>query len=252
MNTQEQKQIGKIKIIVCNDKEEVAKKSAEIFAKAIREKANINLGLATGGTPVGMYKELIRMHKEEKLDFSRVKSFNLDEYVGIDPDNNQSYRCFMNTNLFDQVNINKQETYVPLGKGEDLEKTCREYEKDIKAAAGIDLQLLGIGSNGHIAFNEPGSPGDSRTRVVDLTQRTIKDNTRFFEKESEVPRQAVTMGIGTILEAKKIILLATGSNKAEAVAKAIKGAVSVDIPASFLQQHANSIFIIDKDAAANL
>jgi len=248
----EDKQIGKIKVTVCQDKQEVARVAAEIFAKMIREKPDLMLGLATGGTPVDMYQMLIRMHKEQGLNFSRVRSFNLDEYVGLSGDHTQSYRYFMNANLFNHINIDKLNTHVPDGKAENFQMSCQQYEKDIQAAAGIDLQLLGIGSNGHIAFNEPGSPGNSRTRVVTLTERTIKDNARFFQDESEIPRQAVTMGIGTILEANKIVLLATGANKAEAVVKALKGKVTADLPASFLQNHPDCIFILDRDSAAGL
>lgn len=247
-----ERQIGGIKIIICDNKEEVARVSADIFAQRIRVKPDIILGLATGGTPVGMYQELIRMHKTLGLDFSQVKSFNLDEYLGLAPEHNQSYRYFMNDNLFNHINIDKANTNVPDGKAKDIKASCQRYDDNIKKAGGIDLQLLGIGSNGHIAFNEPGSPGDSRTRVVDLTGRTIKDNSRFFHDESEIPRQAVTMGIGTILETKQIVLLATGSNKADAVAKAVKGKVSPDLPASFLQNHPDCTFIVDRDAAAGL
>ena len=248
----EHRQLGKIKVIVCQDKQEVAKVAADIFAQAIREKPDIVLGLATGGTPVGMYKELIRMHKEKGLNFNRVISFNLDEYVGLSGDHPRSYRYFMNENLFNHININKLNTHVPDGKAEDSQISCQKYEEDIKATGGIDLQLLGIGSNTHVAFNEPGSPRDSRTRIINLTENTIKDNARFFEDESEVPRKAVTMGIGTILEAKKIILLATGSNKADAVAKSINGSVNPGAPASFLQNHPDCTFIIDTEAAAGL
>lgn len=248
----EHKKFGRIKVIICQDKQEVAKIAADIFAQAIREKPDMILGLATGGTPVGMYKELICIHKEKGLDFHRVKSFNLDEYLGLSGNHPQSYRYFMDDSLFNQININKSNTHVPDGKAEDFEISCQEYEKSIKACGGIDLQLLGIGSNGHIAFNEPGSSGDSRTRVVDLTEKTIKDNARFFEDESEVPKKAVTMGIGTILEVKKILLLATGSNKANAVAKTLKGPVTLDVPASFLQEHPDCTFILDQDSAAEL
>ena len=248
----EDRQIGKIKLIICDNKEEVARVCADIFAKRIRVKPDIILGLATGGTPVGMYQELIRMHKARGLDFRRVRSFNLDEYLGLAPEHNQSYRYFMNDNLFNHINIDKSKTQVPDGKAQDVKAGCKKYEDNIKKAGGIDLQLLGIGSNGHIAFNEPGSLGDSRTRVVDLTERTIKDNSRFFQDESEIPRQAVTMGIGTILEAKQVVLLATGSNKADAVAKAVKGQVSPDLPASFLQNHPDCTFIVDREAVAGL
>jgi glucosamine-6-phosphate deaminase len=225
---------------------------AGIFAQAIREKPGIVLGLATGDTPVGVYKELIRIHREKGLDFGQVKSFNLDEYVGLDGSHPQSYRYFMNDNLFNYINIDKQNTRVPDGEANDFQSSCQRYEEDIKAEGGIDLQLLGIGSNGHIAFDEPGSPGDSRTRVIALKESTVKDNARFFKDESEVPRQAVTMGIGTILEARKIVLLATGANKADAITKAVKGRVSSDVPASFLQNHPDCIFIVDRESAAGL
>jgi len=248
----EQKKIGNIEVIICQDKQEVAREGAKIFAKNIKEKPDIILGLATGGTPVGMYQELIRMHKEAGLDFSRVTSFNLDEYVGLSGGHSQSYRCFMDDNLFNHINIDKAKTHVPSGIAEDVPASCQKYEGDIKAQGGVDLQLLGIGSNGHIAFNEPGSPSDSRTREVRLREKTIKDNARFFENESEVPRKAVTMGIATILEAKKIVLLATGSNKAEVVAKAIKNPATIDIPASFLQNHPGCVFIVDKEVASGL
>jgi len=248
----EQKKIGNIEVIICQDKQEVAQEGAKIFAKNIKEKPDIILGLATGGTPVGMYQELIRMYKEEGLDFSRVTSFNLDEYVGLSGDHSQSYRRFMDDNFFNHINIDKAKTHVPIGIAEDVPASCQKYEGDIKTQGGVDLQLLGIGSNGHIAFNEPGSPSDSRTREVGLREKTIKDNARFFENESEVPRKAVTMGIATILEAKKIVLLATGSNKAEAVAKAIKNPAATDIPASFLQNHPSCVFIVDKEAASGL
>ena len=222
------------------------------FAEAIKEKPDILLGLATGGTPVQMYKELIRMHKEEGLDFSKVGSFNLDEYLGLSGEHPQSYRYFMNENLFNSINIEQSNTRVPDGKAEDIKAGCRKYEQDIKRAGGVELQLLGIGGNGHIAFNEPGSESSSRTRAVDLTAATVKANSRFFEDESQVPHQAVTMGIGTILEAKKIVLLATGENKKDAVAKSIKGPVGADVPASFLQHHSDCTFIVDKEAAQGL
>ena len=246
------KKIGNIKIIICQDKQEVAQEGAKIFAEDTKENPSIVLGLATGETPVGMYQELIRMHKEEGLDFSRVTSFNLDEYVGLSGDHSQSYRYFMDDNLFNHINIDKAKTHVPSGIAEDISVSCQKYEGEIKAQSGIDLQLLGIGSNGHIAFNEPGSPSESRTREVGLTEKTIKDNARFFENESEVPRKAVTMGMATILEAKKIVLLATGSNKAEVVARAIKSPATTDIPASFLQNHPDCVFVVDQEVANGL
>ncbi len=239
-------------ISIVKDYDEMSSRAARIIADAIRNKPNLVLGLATGGTPVGCYQELIRMHKEEGLDFSRVITFNLDEYIGLPPTHPQSYRYFMDENLFRHVNIKIENTYVPDGLSADLQRTCKEFEELIKRAGGIDLQLLGIGANGHIAFNEPGSPSDSRTMVVNLSERTIKDNARFFKSIEEVPRQALSMGMETIMEVRKIILLASGVGKAEAVAKSVEGPITTDVPASILQRHPNCIFILDEEAASKL
>lgn len=241
-----------IKILICRDEGEVASESAKIFADQIRAKPDSVLGLATGGTPLGLYKELIRMYREEGLDFSKIITFNLDEYLGLAPVHPQSYRYFMNVNLFDRVNIDKTNTHVPDGLSEDPIPHCEAYEEAIRAAGGIDLQLLGIGRNGHIAFNEPGSRMDSRTRVINLTQKTIKDNARFFERESDVPRKALTMGIATILSARKIVLLAIGLNKAQAISKSIKGPKTAELPTSYLQNHPDCTFVIDKEAGSLL
>lgn len=241
-----------INISIVKDYGEMSRRAARIIADAIRNKPNLVLGLATGGTPVGCYQELIRMHKEEGLDFSRVITFNLDEYIGLLPEHPQSYRYFMNENLFCHVNIRMENTHVLDGTSDDSRKTCEEFEDAIRKAGGIDLQLLGIGGNGHIAFNEPGSPFDSRTMVVSLSERTIKDNARFFKSIDEVPRQALTMGIGTIMEARKIILLASGARKAEAVAKSVEGPITTDVPASVLQRHPDCTFIPDEAAASKL
>ena len=241
-----------IKVSITKDYDEMSKRAAKLIADSIRNKPNIVLGLATGGTPVGCYQELICMHKEEGLDFSKVVTFNLDEYIGLPPTHPQSYRYFMNENLFNHVNIKIENTHVPNGLSDDFQKTCKEFEKAIKRAGGIDLQLLGIGANGHIAFNEPGSPFDSRTRVVNLSERTIKDNARFFKSIDEVPRQALSMGMGTIMEVRKIILLASGEGKAVAVAKSVEGLITTDVPASILQRHPDCIFILDKEAASKL
>ncbi len=241
-----------IDISIVKDYDKMSKRAARIIADAIRNKPNLVLGLATGGTPVGCYQELIRMHKEEGLDFSRVITFNLDEYIGLPPTHPQSYRYFMDENLFRHVNIKIENTYVPDGLSADLQRTCKEFEELIKRAGGIDLQLLGIGANGHIAFNEPGSSFDSRTMVVNLSKRTIKDNARFFKSIEEVPRQALSMGMETIMEVRKIILLASGVGKAEAVAKSVEGPITTDVPASILQRHPNCIFILDEEAASKL
>lgn len=229
-----------------------SKRAAEIIADAIRNKPNLVLGLATGSTPIGCYRELVRMHRGEGLDFSRVVTFNLDEYIGLPPTHPQSYRYFMNENLFNHVNIKIENTHVPNGLSDDLQRTCKDFEEAIKSSGGIDLQLLGIGSNGHIAFNEPGSPFDSRTRVVKVSEQTIKDNAQFFKSIDEVPRQAISMGTGTIMEARKIILLASGAGKADAVAKSVNGPVTEEVPASILQTHPNCIFVIDETAASKL
>jgi len=241
-----------IKVLITKNYDELSEKAAKIIADAIRNKPNLVLGLATGGTPVGCYRELVRMHKEEKLDFSRVVTFNLDEYIGLPPTHPQSYRYFMNENLFNHVNIRMENTHIPDGMTDDPQKTCEEFEKAIETAGGIDLQLLGIGTNGHIAFNEPGSPFNSRTRVVEISEQTRKDNARFFQSIDEVPRQAISMGIGTIMEARKIVLLASGARKADAVAKSVKGPITEEVPASILQKHPNCTFILDEAAASKL
>jgi len=241
-----------IKVIITRDYDEMSRLAAKMIADAIKAKPNIVLGLATGGTPEGCYKELVRMHKEEGLDFSQVVTFNLDEYVGLPPDHPQSYHYYMDVHLFNHVNIKRENIHIPDGMAKDLEKHCQEYEEMIKKAGGIDLQLLGIGRNGHIGFNEPGSPFDSRTRVVELTETTRRDNARFFKSIDEVPTHAVTMGLATIMEAKKIILLASGENKADAIAKAVEGPKTTMVPASILQDHPDCTFIIDKEAASKL
>ena len=241
-----------IKVSVTKDYDEMSRRAARMIADAIKNKPNLVLGLATGDTPVGCYQELIRMHKEEGLDFSRVVTFNLDEYIGLPPTHPQSYRYFMNENLFNHVNIKMENTHVLNGLSDDPEKTCKEFEEAIEGAGGIDFQLLGIGGNGHIAFNEPGSPFNSRTRVVSLSERTIKDNARFFKSIDEVPRQALSMGIETIMRARKIVLLASGEGKADAVAKSLEGPITTEVPASVLQRHPDCTFILDKASASKL
>jgi len=241
-----------MKVIICETRDEMSRKGAEIFAERIKAKADLVIGLATGSTPEGLYAELAKKNAAGEIDFSKVRSFNLDEYLGIAPDHDQSYRFFMNQKLFDNINIDKANTRVLDGLAADPAAECAKFEDEIKAAGGVDLQLLGIGSNGHIAFNEPGSPKDSRTRVVDLTESTIKDNSRFFASADEVPKQALSMGNGAILEAKEIVMLANGANKAKAVAAALEGPESEDCPASLLQAHDNVTVVLDTEAAAEL
>ena len=241
-----------MKVIIKKNYEELSKEAAETIKEAIQKKPNLVLGLATGSTPIGTYQELARMYREKGLDFSKVVIFNLDEYLGLPADHPQSYNYFMYENLLNYININRENFHIPDGMTKNIEKFCQEYEEKIQKAGGIDLQLLGIGSDGHIGFNEPGTPLDSRTQLVKLTESTIKDNSRFFEKEEDVPRFAITMGVQTIFEAKKILLLASGENKAEAVAKALEGPITSQITASILQKHPDVIVILDEAAALKL
>jgi len=241
-----------VEIIVKDTVEEMSKCAARVVARALNAKPNAVLGLATGATPLGLYKELVRMHKDEGLDFSQVTTFNLDEYVGLTQNHPQSYHYFMHENFFKHINIPKQNIYIPSGTTDNYEAFCSWYEQRIRDCGGIDLQLLGIGSDGHIAFNEPSSSLGSRTRIKTLAQQTIEDNARFFDTLDQVPIYAITMGVGTILEARKIILLASGKNKAGAVAAAVEGPVTSMITASALQLHRDTICVIDHEAASSL
>ena len=222
--------------------------AAHLIADVIRQKPKAVLGLATGSTPMLLYKQLIAM----KLDWRKVTTFNLDEYVGLAPDHPQSFHSVMWMNLFRHVNIAKKNVHVPDGLAKDIPKFCAQYEKAIKAAGGIDVQVLGIGTDGHIGFNEPTSSLASRTRIKTLTQRTRRDNARFFGSEAQVPRHVVTMGIGTILDARQIALLAFGETKARAVADAVEGPVAAITPASALQLHPVVKVCLDEPAAGRL
>ena len=239
-------------IYVGKDYQDVSRKAANIMSAQIIMKPNAVLGLATGSTPVGLYKQLIEWYNKGDLDFSQITSVNLDEYKGLSGDNDQSYRYFMNTNLFDHVNIDKNRTYVPNGLEEDSDKACADYNEIIRSVGGIDIQLLGIGGNGHIGFNEPGEAFEKETHCVDLTEATIQANKRFFASEEAVPRKAYTMGIGNIMRAKSILLVANGKNKAKALAAALKGPVTPQCPASILQFHPNAIIVADEDAMSEL
>ncbi len=241
-----------MEVIITSSYEEMSKVSARIIATEIRKKHDMILGLATGDTPVGTYEELVRIHREEGLDFSKIKSFNLDEYVGLAPLHKNSYNVFMRENLFNKININIANVYVPQGNTDDPEEYCKWYEKQISNCGGIDLQVLGIGRDGHIAFNEPGSSFASRTRVKALHKQTIEDNSRFFSSMDDVPRFAITMGIGTILESRRILLIANGEKKADVVAAFIEGPVTSQITASALQLHTDVTVVLDKDAASKL
>ena len=240
-----------MEVIVCKTAQEASRLAGARVTDAIRKAPSMVLGLPTGSTPLLLYKELITAC-QSGLDYSHVKTFNLDEYCGLTPDHPQSYRTFMNANLFSHLNICLDNTHVPDGTAGDAPALCAAYESAIAAAGGIDIQILGIGSNGHIGFNEPGSPLDSRTRRVTLTEQTLRDNTRFFSTRADVPRYAISMGVGTILAARTCILLGFGANKANAVKAALEGPVSTDSPASALQTHPDAVVFLDEAAAAKL
>ncbi|HHV94668.1 MAG TPA: glucosamine-6-phosphate deaminase [Firmicutes bacterium] len=240
-----------MQVKIAKDYAEMSRLAADMVAQLLENKPDAVLGLATGSTPIGLYEELVRRHKAG-LDFSRVTTFNLDEYYGLDRDHPASYNYFMWEHLFSKINISKDRINIPNGAAPDPEEECRRYEAKIAAAGGIDLQVLGIGHNAHIGFNEPGTPFGSTTSLVQLTPSTIKANARFFEKEEDVPRQAISMGIKSIMQSRSIILLANGEGKAEAVAAAIEGPVTEKVPASVLQLHPNCTFILDEAAASKL
>lgn len=241
-----------MEIIITPNYEEMSKRSAAIIAREIKRKHDLVLGLATGDTPLGTYQELAKLHKQDGLDFSKVTTFNLDEYLGLAPLHKNSYNYFMWENLFKHVNISQHRVFVPQGNTHDPEVFSEWYEEKIKEAGGIDLQVLGIGRDGHIGFNEPGSSFASRTRVKGLYEQTIKDNARFFEKEEDVPRFAITMGVGTIMDAKKILLIANGKSKADVCKEFIEGPVTSQITATALQLHGFAIVVLDEEAASKL
>ncbi len=241
-----------MRVIIEPDSDGVARRSARFVADLVRERPTCVLGLATGSTPLGTYRELIRMHRDEGLDFSRVVTFNLDEYIGIEPTNPHSYRWFMDTHLFQHINIDRRNTHVPDGQPDDYEAAAEHYDRMIRDIGGIDIQILGIGTDGHIAFNEPGSSLGSRTRVKSLTPETIRDNARFFGSVEAVPRLAMTVGVGTILESRQCLLLACGNSKARAMAATIEGPVTAQVTASALQLHRDVTTIVDDEAASGL
>lgn len=239
-----------MRIIVVKDYNEMSAKAAQIVASQLTLNPSSILGLATGSTPEGMYKELIRMNKEGLIDFTDVRSFNLDEYKGLVPSHDQSYDYFMKDKFFNHINIDHANTRVPNGVAADFEEEGRSYDLEIEKAGGIDLQILGIGSNAHIAFNEPGPAFEVGTHVVKLTPETIEANSRFFENVADVPTEAITMGVGSIFKAKKIVLLASGAGKAQAILDTLKGKVQPGTQSSILQLHPDVTLIIDEAAAA--
>lgn len=236
-----------MRVIVTESYKAMSKIAADNIQDVIKEKNNAVLGLATGSTPIGTYEELIKRFKEGKIDFSKIRTVNLDEYIGIHETHSQSYRYFMNEKLFNHINIKKENTYVPNGVAENIDEEAKKYDKIIEELGGIDIQILGIGNNGHIAFNEPEKYLTVGTHVTKLAQNTIEANSRFFDSLDDVPKTAVTMGIGEILKAKKIILLANGKNKTKAVKGILSGKITTDNPATMLQLHSDVTLIIDKE-----
>ena len=236
-------------VFVTDSYEEMSRAAADVIATLVAEKPDCVLGLATGSTPIGLYAELVKDYEAGKISFAKVKSFNLDEYRGLPGDHDQSYRYFMNTNLFDHVDIDKAQTHVPDGTNPDAEAEGLAYEAAIEEAGGVDLQLLGLGHNGHIGFNEPADDFPVITHVVDLTESTINANSRLFDSIDEVPRQAYTMGIGTIMKAREILLVVNGEGKAEIVRDVLAGPVTPRVPASALQLHPKVTVVLDKEAA---
>ena len=241
-----------MQIIKTKDYEHMSRVTANLLSAQVIMKPDCVLGLATGSTPIGAYKQLVQWFQKGDLDFSEVTSVNLDEYKGLSPENDQSYRYFMNHNLFDHINIRKDHTFVPNGLEPNAEKACDDYNKIIHDLGGIDLQLLGLGNNGHIGFNEPSSSFEKETHCVDLTQSTIDANARFFSSLSEVPRQAYTMGIQTIMQAKKIVVAVSGQGKASIVKEAFFGPITPQVPASVLQLHSDVTVVGDEAALSML
>lgn len=226
--------------------------AGDLVATLVGNKPDAVLGLATGSTPQGLYRELISKHTDDGLDLSQVTTFNLDEYAGLPREHEQSYYHFMQANLFEQVNIPAENTHIPDGLAEDIPAHCKDYERAIVDAGGIDLQVLGIGSNGHIGFNEPTSSLVSRTRIKSLTKRTMEENARFFGGPEEVPHHVITMGVGTIMDSRHVLMLAFGEKKARAIAEMVEGPVSAYVPASMLQMHPKTTVIVDEQAATEL
>lgn len=237
-----------MRVIVCKNYEEVSKEAARLVAGLVALKPDCVLGLATGSTPIGMYENLADMHKKGELDFSKVTTFNLDEYYPIKKDNNQSYDYFMNENLFSKVNVPKENRHIPNGEAKDAEAECKAYDESINKAGGIDLQILGIGQNGHIGFNEPDIVLKASTHLTGLTEDTINANSRFFEKKEDVPTHALTMGMREILKSKKIVLMANGKNKHEAIAKLLDDDITTSVPATILKVHPDVVLICDEEA----
>ncbi|MEH7440704.1 glucosamine-6-phosphate deaminase [Bacillus sp. JJ1122] len=241
-----------MKLIKTSTYEELSQMAAAQIISKIHTNPRLNLGLATGSSPTGVYKKLIQDHEENKTSYKQVNTFNLDEYIGISKKDPNSYHYFMCENLFEHIDIPLDHTHIPDGTAENLDEECKRYEQFIQGHGGIDLQILGIGQNGHIGFNEPDTSFTSRTHIINLAESTRKANSRFFESLEDVPTQAITMGIASIMESKEIFLLVSGASKAEALARLVNGEVSESFPASILKNHPNVTIFADKEASALL
>ena len=241
-----------MQIYRAKDYHDMSRKAANIISAQVIMKPSCVLGLATGSTPIGTYRQLIEWYEKGDLDFAHVTSVNLDEYKGLSGDNDQSYRYFMNHNFFSHINIPMERTFVPNGLEKDSDAACAAYNEIIRSCGGIDLQLLGLGHNGHIGFNEPGEAFEKETHCIDLTESTIEANKRFFEKEEDVPRQAYTMGIKNIMQARKILLVVSGEDKADILAQVLEGPITPQVPASILQLHNDVTVVADEAALSKL
>lgn len=241
-----------MRILVCKNYDEMSKKAAQMILSQVTLKPNSVLGLATGSTPIGMYKELVKMYNEKLIDFSEVSTFNLDEYYNLPKTSDQSYDYFMRVNLFNHINVKNENIHIPNGMASNVELECETYDKQIKESGGVDIQVLGIGHNAHIGFNEPTINFERETHLVDLKESTIEANARFFEKIEDVPKKAITMGTGSIFKARKIMLLACGDSKADAIYNTVYGKVIPEVPASILQFHNDIVLILDEAAASKL
>lgn len=241
-----------MQVIITKNYEEMSKRAAILIQAQLMWKPDSVLGLATGSTPIGFYKELVDLYQKKDINFLEVITFNLDEYLGLEKTNEQSYYYFMRENLFDHVNILESNTFIPNGMAENFETECADYEKLISKQGGIDVQILGIGHNGHIGFNEPNVEFEARTHIVSLDEETIEANKRFFDSIEAVPKQAISMGIKTIMGSKRIILMASGKGKAEIISQLVKDDIKPDLPASILHLHSNVVIIIDEEAASLL
>lgn len=239
-------------IEIVKDYDELSRRAARRVVAALRRKPDLVLGLATGSTPIGLYRELARLYRKGELDLSRVTTFNLDEYYGLPASHEESYHHFMQEHLFKYVNVDPRRTHIPDGRTADVKEECERYEKLLAESGWVDLQVLGIGGNGHIGFNEPGTDFGASTHLIDLAPATIRANARFFPSPEDVPRQAISMGIKTIMHSREIVLLASGPDKAKAIQATAEGPVTSDVPASVLQLHRNAVIIVDRAAAGLL